>query len=202
MARKTKEEAEKTRIQILKSALEIFYKKGYSQTTRNDIATHAGVTRGAVYWHFEDKIDLFMKMSEYIHVAHNMNVNHSELPIDSINTLKTYLGHFCNILTTSEDYRKYMYTVYNMVEYTEELKPVIDRDRKHFIECFEWLKEGLKNIAENNELKPNTDPEQLAITIISMSMGLIEMDLINYSGITKKFSANKIMNDFIDSQSC
>ena len=55
MARRTKEEAAKTRAQILDSALSLFVKKGYDRTTFNDIASRLKLNKGAVYWHFESK---------------------------------------------------------------------------------------------------------------------------------------------------
>lgn len=55
MARRTKEEAEKTRARILASALSLFAKRGYDRTTFNDIAARLKMTKGAVYWHFESK---------------------------------------------------------------------------------------------------------------------------------------------------
>jgi TetR/AcrR family acrAB operon transcriptional repressor len=58
MARKTKEEARQTRTDILAAAIRIFSVRGVSRTTLNDIAKEAGVTRGAIYWHFQNKTDL------------------------------------------------------------------------------------------------------------------------------------------------
>lgn len=58
MARKTKEEALKTRADILEAAIRIFSVRGVSRTTLGDIAREAGVTRGAIYWHFNNKNDL------------------------------------------------------------------------------------------------------------------------------------------------
>ena len=52
MARRRKEDAEKTRRKILASALSLFVKKGYERTTFNDIAARLKMTKGAVYWHF------------------------------------------------------------------------------------------------------------------------------------------------------
>jgi TetR/AcrR family acrAB operon transcriptional repressor len=57
--RRTKEEAALTRQAILDAALHIFGSKGYSATRLEDIAQAAGVTRGAVYWHFENKAQLY-----------------------------------------------------------------------------------------------------------------------------------------------
>ncbi|WP_413110640.1 TetR family transcriptional regulator [Thaumasiovibrio sp. DFM-14] len=58
MARKSKEEAEMTRLKLLDSALIVMAEKGLVKATLAQIASHAGVTRGAIYWHFKDKADL------------------------------------------------------------------------------------------------------------------------------------------------
>lgn len=58
MARKTKEGAEETRASILQAALSLFSSQGVSGTTLSEVAQKAGVTRGAIYWHFDNKEDL------------------------------------------------------------------------------------------------------------------------------------------------
>src|SRR3979490_627999 len=58
MARKTPEEAERTRQRLLASGAYTFAKIGFTCSTLEMIAKHAGVTRGAVYWHFKGKEDL------------------------------------------------------------------------------------------------------------------------------------------------
>ncbi len=58
MARRTKEEALKTREAILDAAVQVFLVRGVSRTTLANIAKKAGVTRGAIYWHFKNKEDL------------------------------------------------------------------------------------------------------------------------------------------------
>ena len=57
--RKTKEEAELTREQVLQAALQVFRRKGYAATTLEAIAKSAGFTRGAIYTHFEGKAQLY-----------------------------------------------------------------------------------------------------------------------------------------------
>lgn len=64
MARKTKEEAEKTRKDIIDAARRVFHRCGVSRSSLDKIAKEAGVTRGAVYWHFKDKAELFFAMRE------------------------------------------------------------------------------------------------------------------------------------------
>ena len=62
MARRTKEEAAKTRARILASALALFAKKGYERTTFTDIAARLKMTKGAVYWHFASKEALLVEL--------------------------------------------------------------------------------------------------------------------------------------------
>ena len=56
--RRSKEDAEQTRSAILDAAEQMFCEQGVSASTLEKISRRAGVTRGALYWHFKDKIDL------------------------------------------------------------------------------------------------------------------------------------------------
>ena len=62
MARRTKEDALRTRQLLIESAIQQFAQRGVANTTLTDIADAAGVTRGAVYWHFSSKAELFNAM--------------------------------------------------------------------------------------------------------------------------------------------
>jgi len=66
MARKTKAEAETTRQSILDAAEQVFMSKGVARASLEEIARTAQVTRGAVYWHFRNKSDLFDAMLERV----------------------------------------------------------------------------------------------------------------------------------------
>jgi TetR/AcrR family transcriptional regulator, acrAB operon repressor len=66
MARKTKEEAQLTRDAILDAAEVVFRDTGVARTRLEDIAIRAGCTRGAVYWHFKNKTDVLLAMSDRI----------------------------------------------------------------------------------------------------------------------------------------
>lgn len=58
MVRKTKDEALETRERLLDAAGRVFGEKGVSHASLHDIAQAAGLTRGAIYWHFKNKSDL------------------------------------------------------------------------------------------------------------------------------------------------
>ncbi len=64
MVRKTKADAEQTRQDLIAAAREMFHRCGVSRTSLEKIAAQAGVTRGAVYWHFANKAELFFAVRE------------------------------------------------------------------------------------------------------------------------------------------
>jgi TetR/AcrR family acrAB operon transcriptional repressor len=66
MVRRTKEDALATRNSLLDTAECLFQSRGVSRTSLNDIAVAAGTSRGAIYWHFKDKADLFNAMMERV----------------------------------------------------------------------------------------------------------------------------------------
>ena len=66
MARRTKTEAAATREALLDAAEHAFRERGVARTSLAEVAAAAGMTRGAVYWHFRDKADLFEALCERV----------------------------------------------------------------------------------------------------------------------------------------
>lgn len=64
MARRTKAQAEKTKNDLLASAIILFSENGVSKTKLEDIATSAGVTKGAFYWHFKSKAEILLAIRD------------------------------------------------------------------------------------------------------------------------------------------
>jgi TetR/AcrR family acrAB operon transcriptional repressor len=64
MARKTKVQAADTRERLLDAAEAVFRAHGVAKSSLTTVAMAAGVTRGAVYWHFKNKADLFSAMCQ------------------------------------------------------------------------------------------------------------------------------------------
>ena len=64
MVRRTKQEAQQTRHALLDAAELVFEQRGVAGTSLQEVAEAAGVTRGAVYWHFRDKADLYNAMMD------------------------------------------------------------------------------------------------------------------------------------------
>ncbi len=54
--------AEQRREQLLESARKLFMEKGYRGTSTEEIATNAGLTKGALYFHFSSKEEILLAL--------------------------------------------------------------------------------------------------------------------------------------------
>lgn len=99
--KKTKEDAALTRTTVLEAAFRIFKRKGYSRTSLVEVATEANLTRGAVYWHFGSKYELFRALLQqsYQQVEHLI----SSLQESALTPLEKIRGILTGLLTIIGD---------------------------------------------------------------------------------------------------
>lgn len=108
MVRRTKEEAEITRQQILDSAERVFAAKGVAHSTMADIAADASVSRGAVYWHFTSKADVFNAMLTRQHDANRVVCAAARNPDepDPLGQIRNILVHFLSKVVEDPQQRR------------------------------------------------------------------------------------------------
>ncbi len=68
MPTKRQKRYEETRDQLLEVAWAEFAEKGYAHAATENIVHKAGVTRGALYYHFKDKAEMFRAVIELAHI--------------------------------------------------------------------------------------------------------------------------------------
>lgn len=66
MVRRTRAEMEETRAALLTTARNVFREHGYAETSMDDLTAQAGLTRGALYYHFGDKKGLLAAVVDQI----------------------------------------------------------------------------------------------------------------------------------------
>lgn len=128
MARRTKEEAQATREALLDAAERVFEQRGVSRTTLSDIARAAGVTRGALYWHFKDKAALVNAMMDRI--APPLGAELEALLAgggDPLGPLCEYVREALHRIVQDAQTRRVLRIAMQKVEHTDELGPAVER---------------------------------------------------------------------------
>jgi TetR/AcrR family acrAB operon transcriptional repressor/TetR/AcrR family transcriptional repressor of mexAB-oprM operon len=105
MARRTKEDAEKTRESLLDAAERVFLRRGVAKSTLEEIAREAGLTRGAVYWHFENKIAIFRAMHDRVKLPMDMLFDEVTGGAEPLAGLKTMCLHVFRAVEQDEHVR-------------------------------------------------------------------------------------------------
>ena len=132
MVRRTKEEAAATRDSILDAAEILFAKQGVSRTTLQHIATAAGVTRGAIYWHFVDKGAVFSAMMDRATMPMDTAVKQlGEREIaDPLQRLRDEMMAVLHIVATDEKARRVFEIATLKTEFTDEVESARVRKRQ------------------------------------------------------------------------
>src|SRR5687768_5667775 len=129
MARRSKEDALATRQQLLDAAEHVFLAQGVAGTSLNDIAVAAGTTRGAIYWHFKDKADLFNAMMDRVAMPLQQALSLLEAADeeDPLPGLKKALRAALRQTVADPQTRRVFEVATHMVEYVDSLCAVRER---------------------------------------------------------------------------
>jgi TetR/AcrR family transcriptional regulator, acrAB operon repressor len=177
LPRRTKEQAAETREQILNAALEVFSRKGYSRTTINDIAKEAGITKGAVYWHFKNKPDLLAGMIN--HHETKFCEDFQELKLNTIKEFRDLLIKHTKLVAENEEMQKFKFFMYYQIEWSaefmsevhEKLNELREDPRNHFIGA-------LKHLKSIGQLKDDVDVDKMVLKMFAMWMGMLDLALL------------------------
>ena len=149
MARCTKEEALATRDRLLDAAELVFSEKGVSRTSLNDIAAAAGASRGAIYWHFKNKADLFNAMMERITLPMEdslQQVGH-DAGQDPLTELQRAILNAMRKISTDERTRRVFEVATLKVEYVDELLAVKARHLQCYVKGVGQMQRSLEDAA-------------------------------------------------------
>lgn len=175
MARRTKEEAAATRDSILDAAEKLFVEQGVSRTTLQHIATAAGVTRGAIYWHFDDKGALFNAMMEraILPLEAELQVLDEDDSSDPLADLREYM--LAVLRRTVEDpvARRVFEIAMLKVEFVDEMDAVRQRRRHSLSQWMARAERRIKLAADRGLISKDIDPARVALAMWTMIDGMI-----------------------------
>ena len=199
MARKTKAEAEQTRCQIIDAARCVFHECGVSRTTMEKVAHVAGVSRGAVYWHFENKAALFFAMrDESTRELDEVRATliSPDIP-DPLDAIERSLLEFIGIIETDPLVRQTFEIMSLRCEYVDEFAGVLQELNKPCLDFLARLKTVYANAGELGKLRPGLDPEALAYDTLTFTTGLFNNWLASSDGDDLRRRAHDMIRSHI-----
>lgn len=175
MVRRTKADAQATRHQILDAAEAEFLARGVAHTRLQDVAAAAGVTRGAIYWHFQDKAELFNAMIERALLPCEGAAERA-LEVAGDNPLaqltEMALGPL-RVLADSTQVQRVFRIAMHQTEYTAELEPVQQRYKEGIGEFQHQLVDTLLRAEARGLLRPGLATEAVARGLFALVDGLM-----------------------------
>lgn len=183
---------EERRAQILESAVTCFANKGYYETTMDDIGQETGLSKGALYWHFKGKRDLFRGLVEMW--FGDMEVSIRELAMGSASSKDALRGMLESIKTSAgarPELVRAMLEFYTMALRDEELREWLRNAYVINAELFTALiAEGTRK-GEFRDISPSSTARLLLAYVdgILLHQELFDLgeDSPNYDELTEAF---------------
>jgi TetR/AcrR family acrAB operon transcriptional repressor len=199
MVRKTKEEALETRNRLLDTAEHVFSVRGVSRTSLAEIALAAGVTRGAVYWHFRNKADLFDAMMERVTLpmaqgSAGMSNASVENPLAHIKA--SALGVLLR-LAGDEQTQRVFDIVNHKCEYVDEMETLRMRHHDSCMACIDHVEAGFKNAIRKGLLPRGVNARRAARGMHALIDGIIVNWLLNRQFISLTRDAEPIIDCYL-----
>ncbi|OYR20126.1 TetR family transcriptional regulator [Brucella thiophenivorans] len=194
--RRTKAEAAETRDAILTAAEHVFLDRGLTQSTLMQIACHAGVTRGAIYFHFQDKLDIFQAIINRTCFPHEEIMRQAaacDHP-NPLNVLEQSILTALELFTTNERQQNVFTIIHQRCEYVGEVAPLVEHLKEARANVLSLFK-GLLDISERRgELSKEWSSISAAQILLAILGGLLNewmrsdrsFDLVQSGGKTIK----------------
>ncbi len=194
--RRTKQESERTRQKILAAARRVFARQGVTRTTLEEIAAAAGVTRGAIYWHFANKTALFFAMREQIAVPMIDQIDLALLHADRSDPLEGVERFLRGILESLESDVAARQTLQIMgfkCEYVGELDRELVLQRLRCSELVSKLSEAYRRAGRAGSLRAGLSPTIAALETCTFLMGLARLWLLDAKGSLVRRVARRLI---------
>lgn len=198
MVRKNKEEAAATRKALLDAALIVFSQKGYAAARLEDVAEHAGVSRGAIYWHFHSKAELYNRMVEEIWSRAGGIVDQAIAGGGTyLEVTRRIMIRLLEYLEEDATYRAVAELTSFRTEYTPELEEGMQLKRQVVRDVQQEIKRGFEVGIASGELRADLDPTTAARSMFSYLQGISLVWLIDQQAFSLREDAPALVDVFL-----
>lgn len=175
MARKTKVEAQETRSQVLDAAERVFSEKGVTNTSLNEIAVSAGVTRGAIYWHFKNKYELIEALLQRVKLPLDemLDARSADYPDDPLGQIRAQSITVLQSCVADPHLHAVCTILFHKCEHIAEAEPVLQRHIASREECARDIQERFQAAVAAGQLPKGLDTRLATFGLFSYIDGLI-----------------------------
>jgi TetR/AcrR family acrAB operon transcriptional repressor len=194
----SKEESRETREALLDAALEEFSARGVASPSLTDIAARVGMTRGAVYVHFENKGDLFAALLDRVMVpAQEMSRWDvaAEGPLDHLRATMVFL---MRENATNRRWRCISSIVFHKCEKVEENSAIVQRLHTLREGARSHMKDLARRAMEAGELPADLDVDRAIPFVHSAVLGVISQWLLQPTLFDLAEEAERYADAFVD----
>lgn len=203
MVRKTKEDAELTRQKIVNAARAVFLERGVSKSTLEHIASQANVTRGAVYWHFNNKAEIFHAIREQVFLplidrmddTLAITSDNSQNPLDQI---EASLCHTIHELNDNIEMREIYEIMMIKCEYVDEFALVLHQILNNCSSLIQKIEIAYERSQSQNLLASKLTPRALALDTHLFFGGLLHMWIKDADGTKFRYQAIELIKSHIN----
>lgn len=180
--RRTKEEAEQTRRRIMAAALRTFNRRGIARTTLGEIAKAAGVTRGAIYWHFPGKQGLFAAIRDDVSLP---LIDQSDFTLlyerggEPLQRIERFLVDLIRAVEENRAIRLAFSVMSFKCEYVGELAPQLDEYVRKLERLCNALTRAYAQAYARGDLRIGLTPRVAALETMAFVAGLMRLWLLD-----------------------
>ena len=202
MVRRTKHEAQATREHLLDTAEQVILARGLSRTSLQDIAQAAGLSRGAIYWHFADKVALFNAIMDRVDLPLEQALALAEvglpaspgapgLPLPTpaepgassaapaapnpLQVLRTLALEPFALMQRDPRARRAFTILLHRAEFVGELAPLAGRQADAIQDCQGQMARLFEQAAQRGLLAPDISPAVAATALLGLIDGLLRL---------------------------
>ena len=177
--KRTKEEAEETRDAIVAAALRVCSMRGYRGTSLEEIAAEAGVSRGAIHWHFGTKFKLFVyigrkaadKIDSFLEMAGRRDCSTME-------TLRDVMTLFFRSIFDDPTFRDAVHLAMR-VRMTNDMNDLVDLYNESVLRRKRYIVSVIQEGVRKGEISDIVDPNLVAGAILSFMSGSLHYWIFN-----------------------
>ena len=185
MARRTKQDALATREWLLDTAEQVFLARGLLRSSLQDIAAAAGLSRGAIYWHFTDKLALFEALMARVDLPMEQALAAAELQLanaaasgtatDPLVVLRTLALEPFALLQRDPRALRVFTILLHRAEFVGELAPLAMRQDGALSDCALRMQRLFQAAADQGSLAPDQQPGHAATALLALIDGLLRL---------------------------